>query len=198
MSPTNLLAFYLFALVAAVTPGPSNLLVLSAGAQNGWRVGLRCLAGVVAGMALLIALTVGGLGALLQARAEWLALLRWAGSAFLLWLAWQVATAPPLSEPHDVGHAGFWRALGFQWMNPKSWIVGASAATSFGGSIEASPLMRGCVLGAVFALAAAPPCAVWLAFGSALHRKLADARSSRLFHRTLGALLALSVLSLHT
>jgi hypothetical protein len=104
---------------------------MAAGARVGvWR-GLYCLAGVVAGMALLMGVAVLGLGSLVEAYPWWTTALKWCGSAFLLWMAWQIATAPPMRTGSDPDPVGFWRALAFQWINPKSWIVGASAAGTF-------------------------------------------------------------------
>jgi threonine/homoserine/homoserine lactone efflux protein len=88
---------------------------------------------------------------------------------------------------------GFWRALAFQWINPKSWIVSASAAGTFAAGGSASAGERALTLAAIFALAAAPSCGLWLAFGAAVRRWLANERASRAFNVTMGVLLALSV-----
>ena len=101
LPPDQILAFFTFAVVAAVTPGPSNVLVAAAGAHVGlWR-GLHCLAGVVVGMALLMGVAVLGLGSLVAAYPWWTAALKWCGSAFLLWMAWRIATAPPMRTGSD-------------------------------------------------------------------------------------------------
>ena len=194
MPPDQILAFFAFAVVAAVTPGPSNVLVMAAGARVGvWR-GLYCLAGVVAGMALLMGVAVLGLGSLVEAYPWWTMTLKWCGSAFLLWMAWRIATAPPMRAEADPDPVGFWRALAFQWINPKSWIVGASAAGTFAAGGSASAGERALTLAAVFALAAAPSCGLWLVFGAAVRRWLVNERGSRAFNVTMGVLLALSVL----
>lgn len=96
MQPQEMVAFFLFAVAAAVTPGPSNLLVMAAGARAGWAGGLRCLAGVVLGMALLMGVAAFGLAGVLQAWPGLLMAFRAGGSLFLLWLAWQIASAPPM------------------------------------------------------------------------------------------------------
>ena len=193
MPPDQILAFFTFAVVAAVTPGPSNVLVMAAGARVGlWR-GLHCLAGVVVGMALLMGVAVLGLGSLVAAYPWWTATLKWGGAAFLLWMAWRIATAPPMRTEADPDPVGFWRALAFQWINPKSWIVGASAAGTFAAGGSASAGERALTLAAVFALAAAPSCGVWLVFGAAVCRWLVDERASRAFSVAMGVLLALSV-----
>ncbi len=197
MPQHELAAFFLFAVAAAVTPGPSNLLVLAAGARSGWRGGLPCLAGVVLGMALLMGLAVAGLGGLLRLVPWMLDALRWLGSAFLLWLAWKVATAPAMREDAQAQAVGFGKALLFQWINPKSWIVCTSAAASYGAMTEGSVMVRAAVLAGVFALAASPSCAIWLIFGAALSRRLSEARWARPFNRLMGVLLATSVLMIH-
>jgi len=193
MTPDAVAAFFVFALVAAVTPGPSNVMVLAAGARAGLLGGLPCLAGVVAGMALLIACAALGLGGVITALPGALQLLRWGGAALLLWLAWKIASAPPMAAGTGSDAVGFWRAFAFQWVNPKSWIVGASAAATYGTGASGSAAGRAALMGALFAAAAAPSCALWLAFGSALHRTLSDARRARVFNAVMGALLAASV-----
>lgn len=189
------LAFFLFSLVAAVTPGPSNVMVMAAGARGGFVGGLPCLGGVVAGMALLMAVATLGLGALVQSVPLLLWLLRGGGALMLLWLAWRIATAPVGGAAASGGGVtGFWPALAFQWVNPKSWIVGASAAATFGTQGPAGhPLVQAAWFGMVFVCAAAPACALWLGFGAAMQRWLADPVHARRFNRLMGLALAASV-----
>ena len=186
-------AFFVFALVAAVTPGPSNVMVLAAGARAGLVDGLPCLAGVVAGMALLIGAAALGLGGVITALPAVMVALRWGGAALLLWLAWQIARAPSMRGGLRAEPVGFWRALAFQWVNPKSWIVAASAAATYGSATSNAPLVGALWMAGVFAAAAAPSCLLWLTFGSALQRALSDPRRARVFNAVMGLSLAASV-----
>jgi threonine/homoserine/homoserine lactone efflux protein len=192
MTPDAMAAFFVFALVAAVTPGPSNVMVLAAGARAGLLGGLPCLAGVVAGMALLIGTAALGLGGVVTALPAAMVLLRWGGAALLLWLAWKIASAPPMASGARADPVGFWRAFAFQWVNPKSWIVGASAAATYGAAAGGA-LGHALLMGTIFAAAAAPSGLLWLAAGGALQRALADARHARRFNGVMGVLLAASV-----
>jgi threonine/homoserine/homoserine lactone efflux protein len=190
-------AFFVFAVVAAVTPGPSNVLVMATGARVGVVRGMACLAGVVAGMTLLMSAAMLGLGGAMQAYPQLLTAMRWCGSAFLLWLAWKVAAAPPMDRNIAADPVGFWRALAFQWVNPKSWIVSASAAAAFAGDAGGSTstaIGKAVAFGVTFALAATPSCALWLVAGAAVHRWLVIERISRAFNITMGVLLAMAVL----
>ena len=188
------MAFLLFAVVAAVTPGPSNIMLTAAGAHAGVLRGLPCLLGVTTGMALMMFLVPLGLGSLVFAYPLALTILHWGGAAFLLWLSWKIATSSShtdaLPEGNPVGYLG---AALFQWVNPKSWMVSASAAATFLSAEAGSPVGQAASLGGLFFLAALPSCFLWLAFGAAVQHALDSRRRMRVFNVVMGALLALSI-----
>src|SRR4030095_14998804 len=93
MPPHKIVAFLLFAVVGAVTPGPSNVMLTAAGARVGIVRGLPCLFGVTTGMGLMMFVVPLGLGSLVLAHPLVLAALHWGGAAFLLWLSWKIATS---------------------------------------------------------------------------------------------------------
>ena len=193
MSTEQTAAFVLFAVVAAVTPGPSNVMLTAAGANGGVVRGLPCLVGVTAGMGLMMFVVPLGLGSLILKNPLVLKALNWAGAAFLLWLSWKIATSRrigPLPESRPVGFIG---AAVFQWVNPKSWLVTASAAGAFLHTGAGSPVLQSALLGGLFVLAALPSCFVWLAFGATAQRLLQTPRRLRAFNITMGILLALSI-----
>ena len=80
----------------ALTPGPNGLLALSHGALYGHRKTLFTVSGGVLGFTLLMALSMLGIGTLLQASAQALTILKWLGGAYLIWLGIQLWRAPPL------------------------------------------------------------------------------------------------------
>jgi threonine/homoserine/homoserine lactone efflux protein len=187
-------AFLLFAVVAAVTPGPSNIMLTAAGARAGVLGGMPCLLGVAAGMGLMMFVVPLGLGSLVLGRPVLLTMLHGGGAVFLLWLAWKIASAPPrLAAGGGPGPVGFLAAAVFQWVNPKSWLVSASAATTFLAAGAGSPVSQAAWLGALFVVAALPSGLAWLAFGAALQRRLDRPGRVRAFNVVMGALLALSV-----
>jgi threonine/homoserine/homoserine lactone efflux protein len=193
MTGEQAIAFFLFAIVAAITPGPSNLILTSTGAAVGVLRGLPCLFGVTIGMGLMMSLVAFGLGSLILKTSLILQALKWCGAAFLLWLSWKIATAGR-SEAKDTVVVGFWRAAAFQWVNPKSWLVSASAAGTYLQAQGGSALEQSLFFGLLFTLAAIPSCFVWLAFGATLQRLLQTERALRVFNIAMGALLAGSVL----
>ena len=91
---------------------------------------------------------------------------------------------------------GFLGAATFQWINPKSWLVSASAAGTFLDPQAGSAVVQAIALGGVFVLAALPSGFVWLAFGASAQRLLRTERRLRVFNLAMAALLALSVVLL--
>ncbi len=188
------MAFLLFAVVAAITPGPSNIMLTAAGAHGGVLKGLPCLLGVATGMGLMMFLVPLGLGSLVLAYPLLLKVLNWGGAAVLLWLSWKIATAAsPIEASTGRPPVGFAGATVFQWVNPKSWLVSASAAGTFLSGGAGSPIVQAASLGGLFVLAAVPACFVWLAFGAGIQRVLHGRRRQRIFNVVMGALLAASI-----
>jgi threonine/homoserine/homoserine lactone efflux protein len=186
-------AFLVFALVAAITPGPSNTMIVATGSAVGaWR-GLPCVLGASTGMGALLFCSALGLGQLITAQPMLLRALNWAGAAFLLWLAWKIATAGRQSETSAATPVGFVRAAAFQWINPKGWLVAVSAAATYLKDVPDNALAQATAFGALFFAAAFPSGLAWLFLGSAVRTLLRDERSARIFNVAMAAALAASV-----
>src|SRR5215510_9977532 len=194
MTTEQAIAFVTFAIVAALTPGPSNIILTSTGAQVGVLRGLPCLCGVAMGMGLMMFLVAFGLGSLVLEHTGMLHALKWCGVGVLLWLSWKMATAGRSGATPDKACVGFWGAAAFQWVNPKSWLVSASAVGTYLHADAGSAFVQSLAFGLLFVLVALPSGFVWLAFGATVQRWLATERAVRLFNVAMGALLAGSVL----
>jgi len=180
--------------VAAATPGPSNALLTATGAQVGVVRGVPALLGVASGMGVMMFLVAFGLGSLILENPLVRTVLKWCGAAVLLWLAWKIATASGhVSSAADDKPIGFVGAAAFQWINPKSWLVCASAAATFLDQRAGSAFGQSAAFALTFVLAALPSCLPWLAFGAVLQRVLRTERAMRIFNISMGALLAASV-----
>jgi threonine/homoserine/homoserine lactone efflux protein len=193
VTPEQAIAFFVFAFVAAVTPGPSNVMLTATGAAVGVGRGLPCLIGVGAGMGLLIFVVAIGLGQVVLQNPMLLQALNWAGAAFLLWLAWKIATSGRAGESAAPKPVGFVEAALFQWINPKSWLVSASAAGTYLNAGTDSAFPQALAFALLFVSAAMPSGLVWLAFGAAMHRLLRSERAARIFNIIMGLSLAASV-----
>lgn len=190
MTAEQAIGFLLFAIVAAITPGPSNLIITSTGATVGIVRGLPALVGVAAGMGLMMFLVALGLGSLVLDHPLIFPLFKLGGAGFLLWLAWKIATAGRNDAATDREPLGFWGAAAFQWVNPKSWLVSVGAVGTYLHAQAGNAFTQPIFFGLLFVLAALPSCFVWLAFGASLQRLLHTERAARVFNITMGVLLA--------
>lgn len=184
--------FVVFATVAAITPGPSNVMLTATGSLVGILRGLPCLLGVGAGMAAMMFVVALGLGSLVLAYPLLLSAMKWGGAAFLLWLAWRIATSGSGTDSDAQRAVGFGGAFAFQWLNPKSWLVSTSAVGTYlapGSGIVVQAL----AIAGLFFLVALVCGFAWLGFGVMLRALLQRPPWRRAFNVVMGLLLAASV-----
>ena len=198
MTGTQAVTFLVFAAVAAGTPGPSNALLTATGAQVGVRRGLPCWFGVTIGMSAMMFAVAFGLGSAILGHPLVLEIVKWCGAALLCWLAWKIASASPAAHGDDGPRTerrtlGFWSGAAFQWVNPKAWLVAASASATFLDRHAGGAAGQAAALAGLFLVAALPGCFPWLLFGAVAHHVLRTARARRALNIGMGAVLAASV-----
>ena len=111
----------------------------------------------------------------------------------MIWLALTIALAKPISEMEPGGRPiGFFAAAGFQWVNPKAWVMALSALATYAGVVDG---YTGSVLviAALSGLITIPCSSAWTLFGASLSRLLRDPRVARPFNWTMAALLVASI-----
>ena len=190
MSLEQVAAFFVFAVVTSITPGPNNVMLTATGANVGIRRGLPHMFGVALGFALMLFLVAAGLGGALLENTTAMRVLRFVGIAVLLWLAWKIANAGRPGAAERERPIGFFEAAAFQWVNPKAWLICASAVGSFLDSEGGGALPQAGLFALIFIIAGLPCMAAWLGFGAAMQRVLRTDRALRNFNIAIGALLA--------
>lgn len=187
----SLLPFTLFALVATLTPGPTNLLILGHGARFGLRATLplvlaACLA--AAGIVLMVGL---GLGEILLRYPRVQQVMSWLGVLWLSWLAWQLwrAAGEPLQAAGQ-RTLGAWGAALLQVVNPKVWLMAVAVIGVFAGDQDSSA--RVLQLSLIFLLMALPCMTVWALLGVGSARWLHSPQRLRRFNQVLALLLLAS------
>jgi threonine/homoserine/homoserine lactone efflux protein len=191
MTAALLLAFAGFAFVTSITPGPNNAMLLASGVNHGFRRTLPHIAGINLGCVLMLLLVGLGLGNLFAAIPTLYLILRYAGAAYMLWLAWQIARADPPTTHGGARPLRFWQAAAFQWVNPKAWIIVIGAVTTYA---PPDNFARNVIaIAAVLALINLPILALWAAGGMALRRLLRHSPSLRMFNIAMALLLVLSL-----
>jgi len=184
-----------FAVAMYITPGPNNVMVAASAANHGVRASVPHMLGINAGFSLMLVLVCGGLGGVLLSWPTVLRVMRWLGAAWMLLLAWKIATAAPPGEADRRPLLGFWGAAAFQWVNPKAWMIAVGAASQF---LRADMPLGGQLLriGIVF-LAVGLPCLLpWAMLGDAAGRLLHSPARLRVFNVSMALLLVASLVPL--
>src|SRR3954447_24221011 len=96
MSHSLLIAFVIFATVMFITPGPNNIMLLSSGLTYGFRPTVPHILGITFGFAFMIGSVGVGLGTIFIAYPVLQTILKYAGVAYLVYLAAMIALSEPV------------------------------------------------------------------------------------------------------
>jgi threonine/homoserine/homoserine lactone efflux protein len=182
----------LFAAAVTLTPGPNVVLVTASAANFGFRRTIPQMLGITFGFGSMVLATGLGLAGVVHAEPRLHAVLKYAGAAYLLYLAWRIARADAASASAR-RPISFVEATLFTWMNPKAWVsaLGAAAAfTTVGGDLLWESTLIAAVLAAFCLLSAA----MWAGFGTVIGRFLNRPRARLVFNWSMAGLLVLSLI----
>lgn len=186
------LALVLFAFTTSITPGPNNMMLFASGVNFGFTRTIPHMLGIGVGFFTLLLAVGFGLGALLHTVPLVYTILKFAGGAYLVWIAWKIGTSRSLSD----GKTGaqpmtFLSAAAFQWVNPKAWVMAVTAMATY--TNPEYYLATVLLVGFAFALVNVPSVSTWAGFGSALREWLSVPVRLKWFNITMAVLLVASL-----
>jgi threonine/homoserine/homoserine lactone efflux protein len=193
MSQPLLIAFVVFATVMFFTPGPNNIMVLSSGLTYGFRRTVPHIAGISIGFAFMVGAAGFGFETIFLAYPLLQTILKYAGAAYLIYLAAVIAMSEPVTPGQDNrrGPMTFWGAAMFQWVNVKGWVMVIGTITAYAG-IARFPwnifiqVVLSLLLGAMST-------STWTLSGSSLRSFMTSPRVVRAFNIVMAALLLASL-----
>jgi cysteine/O-acetylserine efflux protein len=184
-----------FVLVSTFTPGPANISSSSLAALYGFRRTLRFQSGLAAGV--FVMMLAGGLLAagLLGGFPLLEPLLRYAGAAYILYLAYGLLRATYGAGGTPAAPLGFWRGLLLNVTNPKLVFYALTLFSSFLISLVGHALWLIAAAG-LLALVSAGAAALWAVFGAQVNSRLSQSRVGRWINVGLALLLVLAAADL--
>jgi threonine/homoserine/homoserine lactone efflux protein len=193
MSHSLLIAFVVFAAVMYFTPGPNNIMVLSSGLTYGFRPTVPAIAGITFGCAFMVAAVGLGFGTVFVAYPILQTILKYAGAAYLVYLAAAIAMSEPVTPGEQCGRRPmtFWGAVLFQWVNVKGWVMVIGTITAYAG-IASFPWNIAIQVALCLVLGVLST-SVWTLSGSSLRSLMTSRRAVRSFNIAMAALLLASL-----
>jgi threonine/homoserine/homoserine lactone efflux protein len=187
-------ALVVFALVMSGTPGPNNMMLLASGVNFGFRRTIPHMLGISLGVMLLLLAIGFGLHEVLQRWPVIFTVIKYAGGAYLIWLAWLIANSGPLQDGtgETAGRPmSFIEAAAFQWINPKAWVMAVGAMATY--TVESAYTLTVIIVALVFGVVCGPATGTWTVFGVALKRFLQNPKANRIFNLTMALALVASL-----
>lgn len=171
----------LFAFVSSITPGPNNIMLTSSGIVFGFRRTIPHMLGVTFGFGVMLLLCAAGIGSLILAVPAAHVMLKAMGSAYLLYLAWQLRSiAFQKNTSADARPMSFLGASLFQFANPKAWVMAVTGVAAFLPTLQ--PVWLAIALFCLVFCAINLPCiVVWAGTGATLRRYLTQPKWQRGF-----------------
>ena len=189
----GLLGFVLAGFALTGSPGPNTLSLAATGAAFGARRGLGYMAGLAAGMVLVMAVTASGVSGVLLALPGAAPIVVAAAAAYIAYLAYRIATAPPLVEDAGQGrHPSFLGGVFLSLVNPKAYAAMAALFSGFvllQADLALDAALKGGVLLSILILVNV----AWLVAGAALTRCFREPRLNRAINVGFAVLLIASV-----
>ncbi|WP_273784511.1 LysE family translocator [Brucella intermedia] len=194
MSIEIFLALLVFAFVSSVTPGPNNLMLLASGVNFGFRRTIPHMLGIGVGFFVLLLAVGFGLGALIETVPSFYTALKFAGGAYMLYLAWKIAMSRSIGEDRHRDKSvpmTFLQAAAFQWVNPKAWVMAVTGIATYAN--HDNYYVAVLLVSTAFAIVNLPSVSVWAGFGTLLRNWLSDPVRLKWFNLVMALLLVLSL-----
>ncbi len=186
-----LTALAAFAFVTSITPGPNNLMLMASGANFGFRRTIPHMLGVGLGFVFMVVLVGAGLVQVFDTYPVSYTALKVVSIAYLLYLAWKIATAAPPNEAADAGTPmTFVQAALFQWVNPKAWAMALTAVSVYAPSQSLAAIA---LVAVVFGAINLPSVGSWTILGQQMQRLLTNSARLRAFNVVMALLLLASL-----
>jgi threonine/homoserine/homoserine lactone efflux protein len=192
----NLALFTVAAIVLLGSPGPGIAALISVGRHKGFIGGLRFYGGLQAGLAVAAAVSAAGLFSAVQALPFAQRALAIVATAYLLFLAWKIATAPvgdhEAAKTSDLAETALGGAL-LGVTNPKAYIAFASLMAAYPIVRQRPPLDLGIKWGVCVVVMVVVDLA-WLGLGVAVGKARLSPRAERAMNWIMGGLILATAL----
>lgn len=188
-----LIAMCVFSLTMSISPGPVNMVIVSSGANHGFRRTIPFVSGTTIGFTLLLIFVGFSLLQVVSGYPELMMVLELTGSAFIIYVGYKIASSSPDITLEKRSVPTFMQGFMLQWLNPKAWIACASGSTLFTDPNTHTTLLTFIT---VYFLICYASLAAWAVLGDQVSVLLNSNLRIRLFNLLMGGMLIASAVYL--
>lgn len=183
-----------FAFATAMSPGPNNFMLLSSGLTFGYQKTMPHIMGVMVGFPIMVMAVGLGMGSVFELYPWLYNVLKVVGIAYLLWMAWKIATSNSTMSSDDEVKKPFTfvQAMLFQWVNPKAWVMVITAMGSFITSTQQA-FLQVVIIALVYLCIGLLSTNFWALGGVYLQRFISNEKRVRVFNVLMALLIVFSV-----
>jgi threonine/homoserine/homoserine lactone efflux protein len=186
-------AVIIFATSTTITPGPNNIMIMTSGLNYGIKSSIPHLLGICFGFPAMVIMVGLGFSVVFEMYPVLHELIKVLGVAYLLYLAWLIATSSPTSlDAENARPLSFIQAALFQWVNPKAWVMATGAVSAYT-SISSDIFSQVIIIAFAFFIVGFPCVGIWLVFGVGLKKYLHSPKHQKVFNLSMAILLIASI-----
>ncbi len=195
MAKETMLQLTIFTIIASITPGPGNLMLLTSGANFGiWR-SLPYMWGIFCGYMSLLTVIGFGIGSLFTSFPSLQLFLKIAGSIYLLYLAIRIALSHSTLESDlkkQPQPFKFVEGTILSWLNPKAWVLLISVFSIY---VNPQYPLASILLVIIITFVIDISCSLfWVTCGTAVKKFLSSPIRIRCFNISMGLTLAIVII----
>ncbi|MDC0584407.1 LysE family transporter [Bacteroidales bacterium] len=135
----DLAAYFTFAIITGITPGPNNISAFSFSMNMGYSKAIKYILGIITGTFVVMLICSFLSGTLLNTMPIIADYMKYAGAAYILWLAFKTLRAN-YDQKSKIEIAGFGNGLTLQFVNPKAYMYGITVYSTFFAPLSGSYL----------------------------------------------------------
>lgn len=165
------------------------MVIISSGANYGFRRTLPFVSGATIGFTLLLIITGFGFYTIIEQHPLFFKYLNVAGSAFIIYIGYKIATSQAELSLTKSEAPGFIQGFLLQWLNPKAWIACASGVVIFSEPSNNFPMI---VFITIYFLVCYLSLAAWAVLGKNISTLLNSAGRTRAFNLCMGGTLIIT------
>ncbi|MDG1438683.1 MAG: LysE family translocator [Emcibacteraceae bacterium] len=118
-----IIATMIYSFSMSITPGPTNIIMMTAGVNHGFRNTLPFATGAATGFTLLVFVVALGFGSMLSENKQIMEMMGYAGAVMISYMGYKIAFSDGDMDDGAAERPSFIQGAVLQWVNPKSWIA---------------------------------------------------------------------------